>query len=187
MFYVNLNGKPSSATDTSCLQIMNPTTIKNLAFVNADKYAALYHSCRCAMIKVKFVPRPSMTVLSSKFPLWVYSDLQDGIEIIPSAATPSVELIQGMDRWKLVDITKPRTFIFKGKKQPLNPRTQTFVTPTPVNQQNIPGLWHGCGDSIGTFDAVNGAHGAGYTYGSDANTTLGTLYFTGYFMYKDIQ
>lgn len=163
---------------------------------NAATWVALYHTTRCALIKVKFVPSSNIpwndaasttSILANSFEPMVWLQDNDGFDFQASSYSPTDQELMRNEAYKIRTPGKPWKLLFRPNKQPIHPKYPTIEGATQTNSSNQAGIWHGSGSSCGTFGTANGTHVyMGFNGGTTTHERrLGTLVITTYHMFKD--
>lgn len=197
---INFNGKPGGVDNTGWLGYTDTGAFSYPPVQNAGQWVPFFHSCRLALVKVKFIPASNTawddkaaavgadaTLLPWLEPIsWIQDN--DGFDFAFTATHPTDEQTQRQERVKTRYTYKPWKILFRPNKQPIQPKYPTVEGNTQTNSSNQAGLWHGSGSACGTFATANGFHVCGVYNGSVTSQSRrgGLFVVTSYWMFKDM-
>ena len=145
----------------------------------------LYAQCRCAAVKIKYIPHHQND--GSSIVLWkpmYYKYDVDGHETTFYGASLNSYMTTGGVKYKNLErpwgIYKKSIKYRKFTKIPC----PEIGDPTTANQ-NIAGMWHGVGDAIAVTENAYGTHLICWMDDNTQSFLHGTIFVTAYMVYKD--
>lgn len=186
---INFNGSPYVATTTGSIVIHSQDSLLfpfvGLSLPGASSFYNLYAACRCAAVKIKYIPHHQND--GSSVVLWrpMYHTYDyDGHESTLAGASVNNLMTHGSFRTK--NMERPWKVYKKSLKY--KPRTRIPIPeigdPT-TSQQNIAGMWHGVGDAIAVTENAYGTHLQFFMEDNTQGFLHGTIFVTVYMVYKD--
>lgn len=189
MFGINFNGSPTNADWDKSIVIYTTDSVLNpkigLSLPGATSFYGLYGMCRCAGVKIRYVPNHQNDTSSLVLwkPMFITQDY-DGHEYDIVTTGQASALSTG--KFKLKNMNRPWKTYSKSLKYKTFTKYPTGEQGDPtVGGQNIKGMWHGVGDAIAKSSGAYGCHIIGWLQDTTEGFHWGDLYITLYMVYKD--
>lgn len=165
-----------------------PVTTKDFTYFNpalGGGFKSIWSMFRIAAVQMKYIPRhPNETAGTTLPGLGYVMYDRDGHEQAFSTWAPSN--FETQSSRVLYSMQKPWKYFKRSMKYPMKSKIPTMDPNTAVNNnQNLAGMWHGIGDSIGVTTGAFGCHIAMYIGDLTVSYSYGTIILTGYFCLKD--
>lgn len=186
---INFNGSPYVATTSGSIVVYSEDSLlfplKGVDFPGATSFYSLFAQCRCAAVKLRYVPSHQND--GSSIVLWKpmhYLYDYDGHELGLAAQTQANMCTHGAFGMK--NLERP----WKLYKKSLKYRQYTKIPSVDIGDpthggQNMAGQWHGVGDAIAVTNTAYGTHLQLVLQDTTQGFFYGNIYITAYMMYKD--
>lgn len=186
---INFNGSPYQNSTAKAIVVYSQdsalTPYKGVDFPGAPSFYGLYAQCRCAAVKIKYIPHHQND--GSSVVLWrpmYYKYDVDGHETTFYGSSVNSLMSTGGIKYKNLErpwgLYKKSIKYRKFSKIPC----PEIGDPTTSNQ-NIAGMWHGVGDAIAVTENAYGCHLVLFMEDNTQSFLHGTIYVTAYMVYKD--
>ena len=186
---INFNGSPyQNTTDKSIIlhsQDSLLTPLVGLALPGSTQFYGLYAQCRCAAVKLKYIPHHQNDGSSIVLwrPMYITYDY-DGHEGTLVGASVNNLMTHGSFRTK--NLERPWKYYKKSLKYRKFSKIPCPEIGDPTtSQQNIAGMWHGVGDAIASTENAYGTHIQMFMEDATQGFLHGTIFCTVYMVYKD--
>lgn len=193
---INFNGSPYQADPDKSIVVYTQNSLLTpkvgLSLPGASNFYTLYGMCRCAAVKIRYVPQHQND--GSSIALWrpgyIHYDY-DGHEA--GMYGQSLNNLVTHGNFKIKNMERPWKYYKKSKRYRVLTKIPTPEQGDPtVGGQNIAGMWHGVGDAIADTGGLYGSH---IQFMLDTVSTtpaytlndfeFGRVFVTVYMVYKD--